>query len=166
MSARSPHHRKDWQTGSLPKGNKPGTISPSASSTLRFLSPISITQLPPWSCLRTVPGISSKTTARPQAEGRVKKDLPLPRLYESVGLSCIVPRCLHVQDLVAVAARARIVWSCFAAGAVVCCRCSNQSGDVEARYFPIRPVLAEIDFRLLQIGNYGDTEVCSDLVAE
>ena len=48
----------------------------------------------------------------------------------------------------------------------VCCSCSNQSEDVEVRYFPFRPVLAEIDFRLLQIENYGDTELHPYLVAE
>jgi hypothetical protein len=48
----------------------------------------------------------------------------------------------------------------------VCCSCSNQSEDVMVRYFLIRPVLAEIGFRLLQIENYGDTVVYPDLIAE
>ncbi len=48
----------------------------------------------------------------------------------------------------------------------VCCRCSNQSEDATVRYFLIRPVLAEIGFRLLQIVNYGDTVVYPDLMAE
>ena len=63
-SAPDHYRRQDRQTGYGPMGNTPGTISPSASSMPKSRPPTSTARLPPWSGLRTAPGIISRTTAR------------------------------------------------------------------------------------------------------